>query len=128
MNRYLLDTHVVLWIAVNSPLLSEIAKHAILDINAEKYVSVVSVWETAIKLGTSKLNFDGGLPEFYKIIDDNGFKTLHIEKEHLLILGRLPIYHKDPFDRLIVSTALAEKMRIITIDENIQKYDVPWIW
>ena len=51
--KYLLDTHVVLWAAENSPLLTDKAKTVILDEHAEKYVSIVSVWEVAIKLGAS---------------------------------------------------------------------------
>jgi PIN domain nuclease of toxin-antitoxin system len=57
--KYLLDTHVILWLATNSPLLSETVKRAILDNNNEKYVSIVSAWEVAIKLGTQKLQLDG---------------------------------------------------------------------
>ena len=63
--KCLLDTHVVLWVAENSPMLSDIAKAAILDEDNEKYVSLTSAWEIAIKLGTSKLRLDGGLPEFF---------------------------------------------------------------
>ena len=128
MIKYLLDTHVVLWVAENSPLLSEKAKNAVLDVTAAKYVSIVSAWEVAIKLGTAKLDFPGGLPEFYRIIDDNGFMTLPVERKYLLYLQNLPDYHKDPFDRLLISTALAENLTIITIDSNMQKYDVSWIW
>jgi PIN domain nuclease of toxin-antitoxin system len=40
----------------------------------------------------------------------------------------LPFIHKDPFDRLLISSALCEELTIITIDDNIQKYDVPWVW
>ena len=54
--KYLLDTHTVLWVAENSPLLTDLAKAAILDAKAQKYVSIVSAWEVAIKLGTHKLH------------------------------------------------------------------------
>ncbi|MCL2772890.1 MAG: type II toxin-antitoxin system VapC family toxin [Oscillospiraceae bacterium] len=128
MIKYLLDTHVVLWVAENSPSLSEKAKSAILDTSAEKYVSIASAWEVAIKLGTTKLDFTGGLPEFYKMIDSNGFMTLPIERKYLINLQSLPNYHKDPFDRLIVSTAIAEDMTLITVDENIHRYDLSLLW
>jgi len=58
----------------------------------------------------------------------NGIKVSGIKGEYIKIVEKLPLIHRDPFDRLIISTALAENWRIITIDENIQKYDVPWIW
>ena len=125
--RYLLDTHIVLWVAENSPLLSDKIKEAILDGNAEKYVSIVSAWEVAIKLGTYKLHLDGGLPEFFHMIDDNGFITLSIEREYLQLIPQLPDYHKDPFDRLILATAISENMTLITTDENIHKYNASYL-
>ena len=128
MRKYLLDTHVVLWVAANSPLLSNKAKDAILDIIAEKYVSIVSAWEVAIKLKTKKLTLVGGLSEFFRIIDDNGFFMLSVEREYLYQTLNLPDYHKDPFDRLLLATAVAEDMTLITVDENIQKYDIAWLW
>ena len=126
--KYLLDTHVVLWVAGNSPLLSEKAKTVILDKSSELYVSIVSAWEVAIKLGTSKLHLEGGLSEFFRMIDDNGFATLAVERDYLLQLQNLPDFHKDPFDRLIIATAAIEGMTMITNDENIQRYNTPGVW
>jgi len=126
--KYLLDTHVVLWVAENSPKLSNKAKNVVLDASVAKYVSIVSAWEVAIKLGTKKLELIGGLPEFFRMIDDNGFLTLSVERDYLREIPTLPDYHKDPFDRLLISTALAENLTLVTIDESIHKYDVPWIW
>ena len=126
--KYLLDTHVVLWLAENSPLLSEKVKTVILDESIEKYVSIASIWEVAIKLGNRKLQLDGGLPEFFRMIDDNGFFTLPIERKYLQLISNFPDYHKDPFDRLLMATAMTEDMTLITIDENIQKYDLIWLW
>ena len=125
---YLLDTHVVLWAAENSPLLSEKAKTAILDEKAEKFVSIVSAWEVAIKLGNHKLNLDGGLSEFFRMVDVNGFIMLPVEREYLHLLAALPDYHKDPFDRLIVSTALYENLLLVSCDDNIHKYSADCLW
>jgi PIN domain nuclease of toxin-antitoxin system len=128
MKKLLLDTHIILWIAEDSQLFSDRVRCALSDVSNEKYVSIVSAWEVAIKIGTSKLNIAGGLPEYYRIIDDNGFFTLSVERKHLRKVPTLPKYHKDPFDRLLVSTAIAENMTLITADENIHKYDVSWLW
>ncbi|MDR2971027.1 MAG: type II toxin-antitoxin system VapC family toxin [Bacteroidales bacterium] len=126
--KYLLDTHVVLWVAENSPLLSDNAKAIILDKSAEKFVSIASAWEVAIKLGTKKLHLDGGLPEFFRMIDENGFVLLSVEREYLLQIAQLPDHHKDPFDRMILATGIIEGMTLVTIDENIHKYKAPILW
>lgn len=126
--NYLLDTHVLLWIAENSHLLTEKVKSVILDKSTDKFISIVSAWEVAIKLGTKKLRLDGGLPEFFRMIDDNGFFTLPLEREYLQLIPKLPVHHRDPFDRLLISTAITENMTLVTIDENIHKYDVSCLW
>lgn len=126
--KYLLDTHVVLWSTLEPLKLSKTAKSIILDPRALKYVSIVSVWEVAIKLGTHKLSIDGGLPEFCRMIDDNGFSSLGVEREYVKFLSALPSIHRDPFDRMLIVTAQAEGLTLVTSDENIRKYDVPQIW
>ena len=122
--KYILDTHVILWIAENSSFLTDKVKSIILDEDAEIFVSIASAWEVAIKLGTTKLHLDGGLPEFFRIIDDNGFITLSVERDYLNLIPQLPDYHKDPFDRLIIATAIIENMTLVTADENIHRYNV----
>lgn len=128
MKRYLLDTHVVLWMAENSPMLSNAAKQAILDKNSFKFVSIVSAWEVAIKLATGKLRLEGGLEEFFRIMDENGLQILGIERAYLQRIQTLPFWHKDPFDRLLVATAIIENMVLISADENMPKYEVSWLW
>jgi PIN domain nuclease of toxin-antitoxin system len=58
----------------------------------------------------------------------NGFELLSINKEYILELEKLPFIHEDPFDRLLVATAISENMRIVTTDKNIQKYPVNYVW
>jgi len=128
MKKLLLDTHVVLWVAENSNMLSGKAKAAVLDETTDKFVSIASAWEIAIKLGTKKLRLDGGLAEFFRMVDENGFLMLPIERAYLHQVPELPDCHKDPFDRLLLATAVCEGMTIITADENFQKYNVPLIW
>jgi PIN domain nuclease of toxin-antitoxin system len=130
MKKYLVDTHVVLWRAENSDKLTDNMKVALSDKSSEKYVSIASAWEIAIKLGKKNFNLeiDGGLPEFYRMIDEGGYITLSVEREHLELVPDMPLYHKDPFDRLLIATAISENMTLITGDENIHKYDVPVLW
>jgi len=124
----LLDTHVILWIASDTEKLSAKAKSAIADENNVRYVSIASAWEVAIKLGTQKLQFDGGVSEFYRVIDTNDFYETGISRKYLDLLCSLEDFHRDPFDRLIIATALAEDFTIITADDNIHKYNINWLW
>ena len=124
----LLDTHVILWLASDSGKLSAKAKQALCDENNVRYISIVSAWEVAIKLSTEKLRFEGGLLEFYRVIDRNDFYEMGIKREYLNLLGDIDNIHRDPFDRLLVATALAEDFTIITADENIHKYKVNCLW
>ena len=123
--KNILDTHAALWF-LNGEKLTTKAKELIL--NGKNYVSVVSLWEVAIKMNIGKYSFDGGFSAFRELVDDNGFHVLPIKDEYMKQLFALPLIHRDPFDRLIIATALVDDLTIITIDENIQKYDVPWIW
>ena len=125
--RYILDTHTAFWFLKGSSQLSDKARKAIesAELNA---VSIASAWEIAIKSSIGKLSFNGGVQEFLNQVKRNGFTVLPIKEEHLAFLHDLPFIHRDPFDRLLVSSALAEGMAIITADENIHKYPVPCIW
>jgi PIN domain nuclease of toxin-antitoxin system len=125
--KYLLDTHIVIWIAENSNRLTERMKEVLLDDASEKYVSIVSAWEAALKFGTGKLTIQGGLEALLDEIDKNGFILLPVEREHVSGVLALPHHHKDPFDRLLVATAIAENMTLITVDENIHKYAIPYL-
>ena len=62
------------------------------------------------------------------IAQRNDITILPIEAAHLTVLKDLPMIHRDPFDRLLIATALAENMTLITADENIVQYEVPQIW
>ena len=127
--KYLLDTHAFLWYFEDSKKLSETAANIIEDADMQKYVSIASLWEFSIKYSMGKLKFDGGLSNLWEMISRNEFIILPIKQQHLEnIISGLAFYHRDPFDRLIIATALTEDLTILTTDENIQKYDVSWIW
>jgi len=126
--KYLLDTHAFLYYFEDSDKLSETAANIIEDADTQKYVSIASLWEFAVKYSTGKLRFEGGLSHLCEIIKKNGFTILPIMQRYLTGIIELPFIHRDPFDRLLIATAKADGMIILTVDENIQKYDVPYIW
>jgi len=124
----LLDTHTVLWFFNHVENLSTTAYDAILDSTNGKFISIASAWELAIKISLDKLTFEGGIERFFSVADDNGFELLPIKEKHLKLLENLPLLHRDPFDRILVTSAIAERMHLMTADANIHRYDVPWIW
>jgi PIN domain nuclease of toxin-antitoxin system len=92
------------------------------------YISISSVWEIAIKISIGKLDFAGKAEGFVRLAEKNDITVLPIAVSHLTTYESLPFIHRDPFDRLLIATAIAEQMTLITADENIARYDVPHIW
>jgi PIN domain nuclease of toxin-antitoxin system len=126
--RLLLDTHTVLWFFNGDSQLSEPAKQAILCSENRKFVSIVSVWEVTVKISLQKLSFNGNITGFLNLIENNGFDLFPIDKKHILELEQLPYFHRDPFDRALIATAISERMSMITIDKNIHLYPLDYIW
>ncbi|MCL2105907.1 MAG: type II toxin-antitoxin system VapC family toxin [Oscillospiraceae bacterium] len=125
----LLDTHTILWaLEENEKRLTKRAFNAILSPGNQRFVSMASAWELAIKINSGKLSFEGGAKNFICQIESNGFLLLPIERTHVCRVESLPFHHRDPFDRLLVAAALCEGLTIITADENIPHYGVPCIW
>ena len=128
MGGYLLDTHAAIWFFNGNESLSQTANSIIRDLSNDVYISMTSAWELAIKIGIGKLDFSGKAEGFVRLAEKNEITLIPIAASHLTVLESLPMIHRDPFDRLLVATAIAEQMTIITADENIARYDVPHIW
>ena len=126
--NYLLDTHAIIWMFENSSKMSYSIKEIIRNPQNSITICTISIWEIAIKMNIGKLNLSLSLNELIKALKFSDFDFLQIEDKYILGLSKLPMLHKDPFDRLLIATAIAENMTIITIDENIQRYDVAWVW
>jgi len=126
--NFLLDTHTILWALSDDEKLSEKAKFEILATDNNKFISLISAWEVAIKISLNKLSLEGGVVQFLRQIEGDGFELLPIRAEHIALVETLPFHHRDPFDRLIVATAIAESMTIITADANIRLYNINCIW
>ncbi|NJC71046.1 type II toxin-antitoxin system VapC family toxin [Planosporangium thailandense] len=118
--RLLLDTHVILGWLTDDPTLSDEIKSSI-DSEPNIYVSPATIWEIAIKQTLGKLKGPIDLPER---IRDCGFTELPIRSPHAIAAGRLPMIHRDPFDRMLVAQAQCEDLTLVTRDPEIQKYEV----
>ncbi|AZD55743.1 type II toxin-antitoxin system VapC family toxin [Pseudomonas chlororaphis subsp. aurantiaca] len=117
--RVLLDTHILLWTLSDDPKLSAKARKLI-ESAAEVYISAASFWEMAIKVGLGKLDVD--LEQIREYCLASGFIELAITSEHAIAVKDLEHHHRDPFDRLIVATAISEPMKLLTADPLVAKY------
>jgi len=124
----LLDTHTLIWFFEGATELSEVAKSAIIDENNTCFVSILSFWEIAIKLNIGKLQMNISFEQLRMLILENGFEILPLKFEHTKEIINLPLHHRDPFDRLIISQATVENMIILSRDENFKLYNVKLIW
>lgn len=125
---FLLDTHTFLWFISADKQLSKQAKLTIEDLNKPCYLSIASLWEITIKFQLSKLILGISLKELFAYLDRNHISVIPIETNHLLELSKLPIHHNDPFDRLIVSQAKAEKFILISKDKKLKDYKIDLLW
>jgi PIN domain nuclease of toxin-antitoxin system len=115
----LLDTHVFLWFVIQSPRLSKTIYHQI-EITPVVYISAASLWEIVIKIQLNKLAADPN--ELAAKIADSGFQELPVSVLHTLALERLPLHHRDPFDRILVAQAQVEHLRMLTCDASLKPY------
>jgi len=127
--KLLLDTHTFLWFIAGSSSISKTARNLIEDSTNDKFVSIASIWETAIKVSIGKMpltaSFDDLFPRQLKI---NGFELLPIEIVHTSVISSLPFHHRDPFDRLLVAQAIDNAMTLVSLDEIFDDYGVARLW
>ena len=124
----LLDTHAFMWFVNGDPMLGDGAKKSIESIDNKNFVSVASLWEIAIKINIGKLSLSKPYYTIKQQIEDNYIGLLPIAFDHTLQLVSLPLYHRDPFDRLIIAQAMAENMAVVTKDGNFNNYPIQIIW
>jgi PIN domain nuclease of toxin-antitoxin system len=125
----LLDTHVLLWLLKDDPLLSVKARTAVEEPTNRKLVSVATCWEIAIKAGLGKLKLTEPVAALLtRELPRNNLDLLGISLRHATDVERLPQHHKDPFDRLLAAQALAEGVTLVSADAVFDRYGVPRLW
>lgn len=125
---YLLDTNALLYFLYDSEKLSKRASDVIYHNDEKISVSIVSMWEIAIKASIGKLEIKSSILKIAETCEREQFDIPSIKPFHLDEIGKLPMIHGDPFDRLIVSQAIAENLIIITKDGTIPQYHVKVLW
>jgi PIN domain nuclease of toxin-antitoxin system len=129
MARFLLDTHAFLWWVNDAPDLTGAVRLAIADAGNACFLSLASCWEMAIKSSLGKLRLAKPVERFVSDqLAVNGFSLLNIELHHAARVEKLPFHHRDPFDRLLIAQAMAEKLTIISADTIFAEYGVKILW
>lgn len=124
---YLLDTCTFLWFLDDNSKLSTKAKD-IIEKSNDIYLSIASLWEIAIKKSIHKLDIEESIIDLGNICIQYNITILPIKIPYLERMQQLPYIHQDPFDRIIMATALEEKLLLITHDSNIRKYNLDIVW
>jgi PIN domain nuclease of toxin-antitoxin system len=127
--KLLLDTHSFLWMITDDPALSAAARDAITTTENEVWLSAASAWEIAIKYGLGKLPLPEE-PDRYvpRMRERSGVDLLPIGEPEVCQLHRLPLIHRDPFDRVLVAQANCHGMVIVTDDPVVCRYPVQTLW
>lgn len=122
--RYLVDTQALIWFAENNPRLSDLAKGLIENPENEIFVSQFSYVEIAIKIAVKKLTLEKGLSSLMVECQEQRIITLAVQTSHVLAYNDIPLLenHRDPFDRMIIATAIVENLSVITSDEKFNWY------
>jgi len=123
----LIDTQALIWFCEDNPCLPASVKQYMERSNG-LVVSMASFWEITIKTSLGKLTTVGNIAEIMDQAVFKGFKLLTIEREHLIVLSTLDLIHRDPFDRLIIAQAIAEKMPLVSSDDIFKQYPVNYVW
>ena len=133
--RLLLDTHIALWVLADSRRLPPSLAHRLQDRAHQVFVSIVSLWEIAIKHSIVRPNgrrrLEAGPDDTLRWMDMAGIQLLSLNAEHCRQVDTLPYRidpqtgqaHADPFDRMLVAQALAEPMRLVTADKLLALHD-----
>jgi len=126
--EYLLDTHSFLWFINGSSELSSQARYIILNHDNKIFISIASFWEIAIKLNIGKLKIEMSFDELKKEADNNDFVLLPIQFEDIRVLTALELFHKDPFDRVLIAQAIQNNITIISKDTSFDAYPIKIFW
>ena len=119
--RLLLDTHAFLWWLIDAPRLADTARAAIANASNDIFVSAITGWEIAVKRAKGAMTAPDNLSA---IVEEKGFVHLPLTFHHAEQAGKLPMLHRDPFDRFLIAQAQAEGLILVTRDTHIARYGI----
>jgi PIN domain nuclease of toxin-antitoxin system len=118
----LLDTHVLLWAASAPEKLSGATNTLLEDPDNCLYFSAVSIWEVAVKQGLGRTDFSADAAVLRRALLAHDYHELPVTGRHAALVTALPQLHRDPFDRMLVTQAMAEGLVLVTNDAMLAKY------
>ncbi len=120
--RLLLDTHVLLWALAEPERLSPRVREWLVSPANEVLFSAANIWEIAIKAQIGRLSLSVTVEEIVEAALASGFRELPIRAAHAAAVYRLPLHHRDPFDRILIAQAITEPARLLTVDATLARY------
>ena len=126
--RLLVDTHAFLWFVSGDSKLSRTARRALEAANVQLHLSAASVWEIAIKSSLGRLTLPAPVTQYVADKAKAGLHVLPVDWAHAAAVEHLPFHHRDPFDRLLVAQAQAERLPVVTRDRIFRQYGITVIW
>lgn len=127
--KLLLDTHAFLWFIAGDSQLPDSAKELIEEPTNQRFLSIASLWEIAIKVRLGKLELEKPFAKLFPAqIVGNDIRQLPIRLRHLHLITEMPFHHRDPFDRILVAQALSEELVLVSRDEALDEYGVDRSW
>jgi PIN domain nuclease of toxin-antitoxin system len=128
MMRLLLDTHTFLWLLEGNSNLSPLVRDLLESTENHLYLSIVSFWEIAIKLGLGKLEIECQFEDLQNISTRFDIEILPITVEHTKFYLDLPLHHRDPFDRMLVAQTISNSLILVSRDTQLDSYPVQRFW
>ena len=127
--RVLLDTHALVWALAEPDRLSPRARAVLVDPGTVAFVSLVSAWELSILEGLDRVRLRVPLSRvFTEGLASLRINLLPIRLSHVASVALLPPHHRDPFDRMLVAAAIAEKLSVVSGDSVFRRYGVTVVW
>jgi PIN domain nuclease of toxin-antitoxin system len=116
----IIDTHIFLWLIYEPKKISKEYMEILEDMTNNIFLSSISVAEIMIKksIGTLEVDFD-----VIEMVDKMSLEFLDFDAKSAIVLATLPFYHKDPFDRMLISQAISNKYKILSVDSKFKKYE-----
>ena len=120
--NFLLDTHILIWVAISPHKISLELASLLSDPSNHLYFSSASIWEIPIKESLGKRDFEISSKKLHGGLIENGYKEIKVSALHAMEAIKLPFIYRDPFDRILVATAIWENMPLLTNDSTLSPY------